>query len=97
MSGEQHCPCRDRESTKATADDTRISQFNAESAARTADIRGPKERHKAAIWLRGDVANERAGLVEYTHKAVVAKQQEMHIFGYFLMKAWGTYWQGSYC
>ena len=36
MSGEQHCPCKDRES--------RISQFNTEAAARTADIRGPKER-----------------------------------------------------
>lgn len=48
MSGEQHCPCRDRESRKAAAEDTRISQFNAEAAARTADIRGPKERRRAA-------------------------------------------------
>ena len=48
MSGEQHCPCRDRESRQAAAEDTRISQFNAEAAARKADISGPKERHRAA-------------------------------------------------
>ena len=48
MSGEQRCPCKDRESRKAAADETRISQFNAEAAARTADIRGPKERRKVA-------------------------------------------------
>lgn len=40
-----------------------------------------------AIWRRGDVVNEGAGLVEYTQKAVVVKQQEMYKFGYFLTKS----------
>ena len=47
-----------------------------------------------AIWRRGDVVNEGAGLAEYTQKVVVVKQQEMYRtywFGYFLTKAWGTY------
>ena len=89
-SGEQHCSCRDRESTKAAAEDTvfhSLMQKRPHGQQISVAQKYGAELPLLAIWRRGDVANEGAVFAEYTQKAVVV----MYRFGYFLTKAWGTY------